>query len=160
MKAELGTGRGLLGFYFVGAADAHTDLRLRSEFRQDWPYLGLPSLEARSQLSTGAFLSQTASTYTYGCTNPASGAACTPEGRKRYFPVASQSVETAKDLNAAVLPTVTTTTQYDANGNTTSVVVSTNDLASGLHSKTTTSTYDTMSWPFRLLRSTVQSSAP
>jgi hypothetical protein len=149
-------GRGLLGFRWQESTDQSTGLKARTEFRQDWPYVGMPSLVRKTQ-SSGAVLSE--STSTYGCTNPATGAACTVAAGNRYFPFASQSVETGNDLNGAALPTVTTTMSYDAYGNATSIVVGTGDG----YSKTTTNTFanDTANWFLgRLTRSTVQSTKP
>jgi len=102
-------------------------------------------------------LSQTANTF--NCTNPANGATCTVAAGNRYFPYLSQSLQAGNDLNGASLPTATTTTQYDAYGNATSLAVSTGDG----YSKATTNTYtnDTTSWLLgRLTRSAVQSTAP
>jgi hypothetical protein len=149
-------GRGFLGFRWLEAQDVATGVKVHSEYRQDWPYTGLPSLMRKTQ-SSGAALSQ--STSTFSCTNPASGASCTVGAGNRYFPFLSQSIETGNDVNGASLPTVTTTTQYDAYGNATSVAVSTGDG----YSKTTTNTYanDAVSWFLgRLTRSTVSSTAP
>ncbi len=98
-------------------------------------------------------------TNTYSCTNPTTGAACAVAAGNRYFPFVSQSVETSNDLNGALLPTVTTTTVYDAYGNPISIVASTGDG----YSKTTTNTYtnDTTNWFLgRLTRSQVTSVTP
>jgi hypothetical protein len=149
-------GRGFLGFRWVESTDVATNVKSNSEFRQDWPYVGLPSVVKRTH-GAGAVLSET--TNTFSCIDPSSGAACTVAAGSRYFPYASQSVEVSIDLNGAPLPTVTTTTQYDAFGNATSVVVSTGDG----YSKATTNTYsnDTGNWFLgRLIRSSVQSTAP
>ena len=148
-------GRGFLGFRWQEAT-LPSSTKSRTEFRQDWPYVGLPSLAKQTQ-SSGALLSRV--TNTYGCTNPATGASCTVAAGNRYFPYASQRVETSSDLNGASLPTVTTTTTYDTHGNATSVVVSTGDG----FSKTTSNifTNDVPNWILgRLTRSTVQSTAP
>jgi hypothetical protein len=152
----LQTGRGSLGFRWMESTQSATELKVRSEHRQDWPFVGMPSVVRRTQ-SSGAVLGEASNTY--GCTNPASGAACTVAAGNRYLPFASQSVETGNDLNGAALPTVTTTTAYDNFGNATSVVVSTGDG----YSKITTNTFanDTASWFLgRLTRSTVQSTIP
>jgi hypothetical protein len=107
---------------------------------------------------SGGMLSQVSNALS--CTNPATGAACTVAVGNRYFPFVSQSVQSGNDLNAATLPTVTTTTQYGDNfGNATSVVVSTGDG----YSKSTTNVYsnDTTNWLLgRLKSSTVQSTTP
>ena len=133
-KADL-SGRGFLGFRWIEATTQATGLKHRTEFRQDWPYVGLPSLVRRAQ-STGAVLSQTATVY--GCANPASGADCAIASGNRYFPFISQSVEAGSDLSGAPLPRVTTDIQYDAYGNATGMTVSIPDDG---HSKATTNTH-------------------
>jgi hypothetical protein len=149
-------GRGFLGFRWIEALQVETGLKVRSEFRQDWPYVGLPSVVKKTQTS-GSVLSE--ATNTFSCINPATGSACAVAAGNRYFPFTSQSVESGNDLNGAALPTVTTTTAYDNFGNATSVVVSTGDG----YSKTTTNTFanDVANWFLgRLTRSTVQSVTP
>src|SRR5262249_50588209 len=155
-KTELGSGRGMLGFRWQQSTDSSTGITSRTEYRQDWSYTGLPSVTKTSQ-SSGAVLKQ--ATYAYGCNNPATGTACLLTPGRRHFPSASQSVETGADLTGAALPTVTTSSSYDAFGNTTSVTVSTGDG----YSKTTTNTYtnDTVNWFLgRLIRSQVTSTTP
>jgi hypothetical protein len=149
-------GRGFLGFRWIEALQVETGLKVRSEFRQDWPYVGLPSVVKKTQTS-GSVLGE--ATNTFSCINPATGSACAVAAGNRYFPFTSQSVESGNDLNGAALPTVTTTTAYDNFGNATSVVVSTGDG----YSKTTTNTFanDVANWFLgRLTRSTVQSVTP
>jgi len=151
-------GRGLLGFRWQEATQSSTGVKVRTEFSQNWPYVGMPSLVKTTQ-SSGTILSQASNTL--DCKDPVSGASCLPLAPgKRYFPFVSQSVQTGNDLNAAALPTVTTTTQYgDGFGNATSVVVSTGDG----YSKSTTNVYnnDTTNWLLgRLKSSTVQSVVP
>jgi hypothetical protein len=149
-------GRGILGFRWLESTQQSTGMRLRTEQRQDWPYVGLPSVAKKTQ-SSGAVLSET--TNTYSCTDPATGGACTPVAGNRYFPHAAQSVESANDLSGAALPAVTSTTQYDEFGNAIRVTVS----ASDGRSKTTTNVYtnDVPNWLLgRLKSSTVQSTAP
>jgi hypothetical protein len=150
-------GRGLLGFRWLESTDQQTGMKGRTEFRQDWPYVGLPSLVKKTQ-SSGAVLTQ--ATNAYSCTNPASGAACSLAAGNRYFPFLSQGVETGADLNGASLPTVTTTSSgLDLYGNVGAVTVSTGDG----YSKTTTNIYsnDVANWRLgRLTRSTVSSTSP
>ena len=157
LKAEQGTGRGSVGFRWMESAQQATGVKSRTEFRQDWPYVGMPSL-VKTMQGSGGMLSQVSNALS--CTNPATGAACTVAVGNRYFPFVSQSVQSGNDLNAATLPTVTTTTQYGDNfGNATSVVVSTGDG----YSKSTTNVYsnDTTNWLLgRLKSSTVQSTTP
>ncbi|MRR52172.1 MAG: hypothetical protein EG825_14905 [Rhodocyclaceae bacterium] len=161
LKAEVGTGRGLLGFRWIEATQVETGITSRTEYRQDWPYVGLPSLVKKLFPGGGnaGVLSQTSSTY--GCLNPANGNACVVAFGNRYFPYLSQSIESGWDLNGAALPVVTTSNQFDSYGNATQVTVSTGDG----YSKTTTHTYsnDTANpnWILgRLLRSQVQSITP
>ena len=159
LMAELGTGRGLLGFAWQESTQAETGLTTRTENRQDWPYVGLASQVTVSKqgAGNGGLLKKT--DISNGCLDPASGGACTVAAGKRYFPYASQSVETNWDLNGTVFPTVTTTQQFDVWGNPTVVKVSTSDG----YEKITTNTYsnDVSKWFLgRLLRSKVQSTAP
>ncbi len=157
LKSDL-NGRGSLGFRWTETTQAD-GLTTRIESRQDWPYTGLPSLTQKKVPSGGnAGVVNTAS-YAHSCINPTTGSACIVALGNRYFPFVSQSVESAFDLNGAVLPTVTTTTGYDAYGNATSILVSTGDG----FSKTTTNTYtnDTANWFLgRLTRSQVTSTTP
>jgi len=165
LMAELGTGRGLLGFgkieafSHVGASWSFDDSAIGTEYRQDWPYVGLPSKVMRMYpgVYNQHWPSQT--DITYGCLDPATGGACTVAPGKRYFPYASQTTEKNRDLDGAPFHTVTTTQQFDVWGNATVVKVSTSEG----HEKTTTNTYsnDASKWHLgRLLRSKVQSTAP
>jgi hypothetical protein len=149
-------GRRFLGFNWMEET-LPNGVKVKSEYRRDWPYVGLPSRVTKT--SSSVVLSEV--TNTYGCMNPATGAAsCTVAAGNRYFPYVAQSVEVPKDLNGAVLPTVTTTNAApDQYGNFPTITVSTSDG----FSKVTTNTYtnDTTNWFLgRLTRSTVQSTAP
>ncbi len=160
MKADVGTGRGLLGFAWQESTQVETGITTRTEFRQDFPYSGLPPSRvtvSKQGAGNGGLLKETVSTF--ACLDPATGGACSVAAGKRYFPYASQSVEKSWDLNGAALPVLTTTRQFDAWGNATMVKVS----ASDGHEKITTNTYsnDATKWYLgRLLRSKVQSTAP
>jgi hypothetical protein len=156
LRSEVGTGRGSLGFRWVEATDAQTLVKVRTESRQDWPYVGLPSIVKKTQ-SSGAVISQT--TNSHACVNPASGSACTVAMGNRYLPYVSQYVEAGLDLNGASFPTTIASTQLDSYGNATTLTVSSGDG----YSKTTTNTYtnDTPNWLLgRLTRTTVQSTTP
>jgi hypothetical protein len=123
--------------------------------RQDWPYVGLPSMVRKSR-GADTLLSQVGNTFF--CIDPATGGTCTVAAGNRYFPFIALSVESGADLNGAALPTVTTTSTYDAFGNPTGIT-----LADGDHSRTTAHTYtnDTENWLLgRLTRSTVRSTSP
>jgi len=160
LKAEVGTaGRGLSGFAWLESTQVETGLTARTQYRQDWPYVGLPARMTLSKQGAGNGGLLKESNTTYGCLDPASGAACAVAAGKRYFPYASQSVEKSYDLDGTVFPTVTTTQEFDVWGNPTVVKVNTSDG----HEKVTTNTYrnDASKWHLgRLLRSKVQSTAP
>ena len=157
-KADL-SGRGFLGFRWLDATQIESGLTTHTEYRQDWPYVGLPSLAKKTLPSGGNNGVLTQATNTYGCTNPQTGAACIVATGNRYFPYLSQSIETGWDINGAGLPTVTTSNQYDPWGNPTQITIGTNDG----YSKTTTNTYnnDSTNWLLgRLIKSTVTSTTP
>ena len=132
LMAEVGTGRGMLGFdkieiFFGGMTSSNPDDPwTATEYRQDWPYVGLPS--KMYSLRPGP-INSNQTEITYGCLDPATGGACTVAAGKRYFPYASQTV--VKGLG---LSPVTTTQQFDVWGNPTVVKVS----AADGHEKITT----------------------
>lgn len=101
LRAEQGTGRGLLGFAEIRSTDAETQITVLRRFSQDWPTTGLPVL-AETSLPGGPVLKRTESTY--GQT--------TGSMPGTVFPFVFQSVESARDLNGAALPTVTTRYEY------------------------------------------------
>lgn len=134
LKAERGTGRGLLGFRWTSATNQQTGIESYSEFRQDWPYVGMPS-KSETRIASGGnagVLKRVTSSYGQG---PGSSAAA-------KFVYATQSVEQSWDLNGAVLPTITSTFQFGQQpqyGDPTSITVSNGDGSS----KTTVNEY----WP-------------
>ena len=160
LKNDL-TGRGLLGFRWMQTNQIETGLTSYTEYLQNWPYTGLPSLLKKSLVGGGnnGVLSQI--TNNYNCNDAANTAAtpCVSGAGKRYFVYANQSVERGWDYNGAVLPVITTKTEYDNWGNATKVDVSTSDG----YGKTTNNIYsnDSGSWYLgRLLKSKVTSVAP
>jgi hypothetical protein len=147
-------GRGPLGFHLVRATDTESGIVDWRYFQRDFPFTGLPYTSAVISPG-GVYLQNVASTY--GCTDFVSASGCQVAPGRRYFPFVSQQVQTGADLNGAALPSVSTSTTYDAFGNPTSIVVSTSDG----YGKTLTNTYDTANWPpGRPTRSTVQSTSP
>lgn len=142
-------GRGLLGIRWINAAQVETGLSTRSEFRLDWPYLGLKSSISKKTVSGGSGGVLETTTNTYGCKDFVSASGCTVVAGRRYFPFLSNQVVTKWDLNGAALPTVTKTQQFDTYGNPTSIAIS----ASDGYSKTTTNTYlnNTTNWYIGLL---------
>ncbi|MNR90568.1 hypothetical protein D3C72_215520 [compost metagenome] len=159
LKAELGTGRGMLGFRWLEATQAETGIVTRTEFKQDWPYTGLVSKTQKSLAGAGnnGVLSQVDNTY--GCTDFVSSTGCTTGVGKRYYVYASQSTESSWDVNGAALPTIITASQYDIWGNATQVSVSSSDG----YSKVTTNSFsnDVGNWYLgRLNKASVTSTVP
>ena len=160
LKAD-SKGRGFLGFRWMQAKQVETGLTSYTEYLQNWPYTGLPSLLKKSLTGGGnnGVLSQI--TNSYNCNDAASTTVtpCVVGTGKRYFVYANQSVESGWDYNGAVLPVITTKTDYDNWGNATKVDVSTSDG----YGKTTINSYsnDSSNWYLgRLLKSSVSSVAP
>ncbi len=149
-------GGGLLGFRQMQTTDASTGIKGTITFRQDYPFQGLPSSVVKTQ-STGAVLNQVTNTW---ADNPVVNSLTYNFSTGKYHRSdLTQTVETSNDLNGAVLPTVTTTTGYDAYGNATSITVGTGDG----YSKSIVNTYtnDTANWFVgRLTRSQVTSTTP
>jgi hypothetical protein len=151
-------GRGFLGFRFINAMQAETGLSTRTDYRQDWPYLGLASVVAKRTASGGNAGLLERQTNAYDCRDFVT-AGCNVVAGRRYFPYLTSRIEEKWDLNGAAFPTITTTQQFDVWGNPTQVVVS----ASDSFARTTTNTYsnDTVNWFLgRLTQSTVQSTTP
>jgi hypothetical protein len=146
-----------LGFRQMTTTDLQTNIVQVTNFRQDFPYIGQVDTSI-TKLGTQT-LKQ--STHTYQVSN-ASGAATisTPSVTSApYRVMLTQGVSSGADLDGSALPTVTTTNQFDAFGNTTQAVVSTPDG----FSKTTTNTFsnDTANWFLgRLTSSTAVSTTP
>jgi hypothetical protein len=140
-------GRGLLGFGKVSATDQQTGITTTTEYRQDYPYVGLPSRVTKTTGDGGLLYAQD-TTY-----------AAQALGGTRYFPYAAQSVESRYDLDGSLMASTTTSNQYDAYGNVTQISVTSHDG----HSKVTTNQYDNdpVNWILgRLRRATVTSTTP
>jgi hypothetical protein len=155
-KADL-SGRGFLGFRQVKATDPQTNIVATTNVRQDYPFIGLTS-SATKVLGTQT-LNSVINTYQFS--NASGGTTVsTPSNTGAPYRVSvSQSVAGSSDLDGTAMPVVTTTSQYDAYGNPTQLVVSTPDG----FSKTTTNTYtnDTVKWFLgRLTGATVTSTRP
>jgi hypothetical protein len=170
LKAEQGTGRGLLGFRWMQSKELSTGIETRTEYLQDWPYTGMPvKSETRLAGYGNAGLLKRA-TSTPACKIPQNAAACSNSPGNRYFPHIASSVEESWEPNGGLaLPTVTSSTQYGINpgdsqlwGDPLSITVSTNDGAS----KVVVNEYDPANvtagnWILgRLKKATVTSSKP
>ena len=153
LKAD-NQGRGFLGFGWFEAAQVETSITTRTDYRQDWPYNGLPIRITKFFQGSSVFLSAT--TNIYSCLNPANGGTCSIAAGNRYFPYASKRIESSWDSNGVALPVVTTTNTFDMYGNPTAIIASIDDGTS----KTTNNSYtnDTTNWLLgRLTRSSVAS---
>jgi hypothetical protein len=150
LKSHL-KGRGSLGFRYVKESSPDSGLSVTSFYRQDFPFIGLPSQVEKRRLSDNALLSVVQNTY-------ANSDLATSTIISK-FPYLSQSVEQAYELDGSLVSTTTTTNEYDSYGNVTSVKVD-----DGLGNiKTTTSSYsnNVSNWLLgRLIRSTVTSVMP
>jgi hypothetical protein len=155
LKAELGTGRGVLGFKRTTRTNVDTGLYTTVEYDQNYPFTGM-ILRTETHLPVSGSLVQRF-TNTWG--QDASAAA------PSRFTFLTQSVEEGWDLNGVALPTVTklyTYAQSPQYGDPTRIVVTTSDGAS----KTTVNEY----WPAntagdnwilgRLKKATVTSTSP
>jgi len=156
LKAEIGTGRGMLGFRWIKSKEVDTGIESYTEYRQDWPYVGIP-LKSETRLAgagNGGVLKR--STTTVACQIPQTAAACTVAAGNRYFPHVTQSVDESWDLGGLPYPSITSSYVYGQSpqyGDPTQVTVSTNDGAS----KTTVNEYwptDTATWILGRLKKT------
>ncbi|EJL79428.1 Insecticide toxin TcdB like protein, partial [Polaromonas sp. CF318] len=157
LKAELGTGRGMLGFRWMKSKNLANNIESYTEFNQNWPFTGsVAKSETRLAGSGNAgVLKRTTNTYAQGM-----GSAT---GTTFVYP--SQSVEESWDLGGSAYPTVTNAYQYGQStqyGDPTQISVS-NSAGAG---KTTVNEY----WPVntgsgnwilgRLKKATVTSVTP
>jgi hypothetical protein len=140
-------GRGYLGFAQTTVKDLQTSISETTNYRQNFPFIGLTASTSRTIGSLT--LGQSINTYQSYDTS----------GGAPYHVYVTQNVSSGADLDGSALPTVTTSSQYDAYLNATQVVVSTPDG----FSKTTNNTYsnDPSLWYLgRLTRATVTNVAP
>jgi len=157
-------GGGFLGFRMVEetkpTSDPNINIKTTTTFRQDYPFQGLPMVVSTKQ-SPGALpvLKQVTNHWLdYPPYNPIPYPNPATSGKYHRSDL-DIVVEVNNDLDGTGLPTVTTTTGYDAYGNALSIAVSTGDG----NSKTTNSLYnnDTTNWFLgRLTRSAVTSVTP
>jgi RHS repeat-associated protein len=144
--------RGSEGFASMTMTDSRTGISTVTDFRQDYPFIGMPSYSATKQ-SSGAILTANTTTYADQGSYP-----------NVHFPYASQVVEQSHELNTSFVSSTATSVTYDSYGNALTLDVQSLD-ASGLpngYEKVTTSTYDndTTNWFLgRLSRSSVTSYA-
>lgn len=118
LKSDQTTGRGFLGFRWMGSKDVSTNIETMSVFHQTWPYVGMLKTSETRLAGAGNSGLLKRSTVTPGCKIPLTQAACAVFPAVNapgtlYFPYTSQSVDESWDLNGAALPVVTTNYQYN-----------------------------------------------
>ncbi|MCK1383308.1 VCBS repeat-containing protein [Bradyrhizobium sp. 21] len=155
-KTDL-SGRGFLGFRQTTIKDLQTNIVDTTNYRQDFPHIGLVASTTRAV--GPQTLGQSSNTYQFGNASGAGSVTAASVTAAPYRVWLTQNVSGGADLDGSSLPTVTTSNQYDAYLNATQVVVSTPDG----FSKTSNSTYanDPTNWYLgRLTRATVTNVAP
>lgn len=117
LKAELASGRGMLGFRWVKSKNLETQLENYVEYRQDYPYTGATSLqEVRlSGAGNNGVLKRTSTTYQ--CTNPQTTSACSIAAGNRYFVFPANTTEQSWDISGAANPGNTLQQTYAVNPN-------------------------------------------
>jgi hypothetical protein len=110
-------GRGFLGFRWRQSADSVTGLRIRTTYRQDFPYLGLVSSQSTGSGGSWDNLGTTSTSYaamvaglagtepgtSYGCRLGAESG-CVAAPGKRYFVYPSEVGTEGRDLDGTALP--------------------------------------------------------
>jgi hypothetical protein len=184
LKAEQGTGRGMLGFRWMQSKELATGIESRTEYFQDFPYTGMP-IKSETRLAgfgNGGLLKRSTSTPACkipqiggaacaaampNCNDPQQTASCVQASVKRYFPYTATSKEESWDLNGTTLPVTTSETVYGNDpvsnifwGDPKTITVTSGDGAS----KVTTNEYlpaDTSNWILgRLKKASVTSTKP
>lgn len=107
-------GRGFLGFRQVKTTDLQTNVVRTTEYRQDYPFAALVVSDATNL--DAEILSQTTNVYGW-----------TALGGTRFQVFLAQSQTMKADLDGSVLPTTTSTYEYDGFGNATQIVVAASD---------------------------------
>jgi Salmonella virulence plasmid 65kDa B protein/FG-GAP-like repeat len=173
LKAEQGTGRGMLGFRTMSTTEVATGITSKTEFRQDWPYIGMPMLSYTTHPDArGPYHLLKRSSSNPGCKIPQNNTACSIAPGNRYFIYTANSTEESWDLNGTAFPTLRTEYDYQPAagdgtriwGDPTKITVTTvvNGVDGG--SKVTDNTYDTANtsnWILgRLLKAKVTSTSP
>ena len=123
-----GAGRGGLGFQSIKASDAVSGIESYTEYQQNWPYSGLPSLSETRLAGRGSagVLKRVKTTYACktgagaacqalpaNCNLAANTATCNAISSARVLPYASTVVEQSWDLGGAAMPVVTTNSTFE-----------------------------------------------
>lgn len=129
-------GRGFLGFSQVVATDIQTGIVQTTNYRTDFPYVGLVDTQTAAHGATA--LNSTTNSYTNNST-----CGVIPAAAGVYIDCLAQTVIVSNDLNGAALPTNTTAYTYDDYGDvlTANVTLSDPSTHATLSTKNTTNTY-------------------
>ncbi len=133
-----------LGFRWREVEQVETGVVKRTEYYQDFPYIGrVAKSETRvPSIAQGNGGLVRTSESNYLCEDFVGAAGCEDLPGRRQFVYQSSSVEKGWDLDGTPLPQTTTTSSYDGFGNATSVNVSVFDPStSETFTKTTNNTY-------------------
>jgi Salmonella virulence plasmid 65kDa B protein/FG-GAP-like repeat len=116
LKAEQGTGRGMLGFRWMYNKELSTDFSTLTEYRQDFPYTGMPSLTYTTHpASQQQYKVVKYANNTPGCKIPQNAANCTVAPGNRYFPYIASNGQSSWDINGTLLSSMATYTEYNLN---------------------------------------------
>jgi N-formylglutamate amidohydrolase len=127
LKAEVATGRGLLGFRWIKQKNERTGVESYSEFRQDFPYVGMVSKSEQRLSAAGNAGVLKRATNALACKAPDTGSACVVQARcdlsansaacvsatnARYFRYVSNTLEESWDINGAAYPSTQYVTEF------------------------------------------------
>ena len=115
LKAEQGTGRGMLGFRWMKSVEAATGVEGYTEYRQDFPFTGMAAKNETRLAGAGNAGVLKRSTSTPNCQIPQTASACALAPGNRYFLAVTGTVEESWDLNGSPFPTVTSQFTYGQN---------------------------------------------
>ncbi|AWI08316.1 FG-GAP-like repeat-containing protein [Ereboglobus luteus] len=127
--------RGLLGFDRMQVTDMRTGIRTETFYSQEYQTAGMVTrvvTTAPNGTPAGVVLNESANEFGCRAYGP---------GGKVYFPYVARTDQITNDLTGAEISTVTTSYEFDAYGNATSIFVDTSDTT-GTHTKTTTSIFE------------------
>ncbi|HLF31052.1 MAG TPA: RHS repeat-associated core domain-containing protein [Xanthomonadales bacterium] len=169
-----GGGRGFLGFGEVISYDPQLGVRTNTRYRQDFPFIGLPSDTTQARVSSSQKLDAISNT---AATSPVAWAAVaaasqppvlpsgtllnyavnqwaaieTVSGKKTWFPHIANKLERSYSLSGTFNRKVLTTRAYSAYGDLTSAIINTyaTDGSTAFSTQTSSNTYlvpDTDNW--------------
>ncbi len=115
LKSDVGAGRGPLGFRWMKRTDVDTGKSSYTEYRQDWPYVGIPLKNETRLTGSGNAGVLKRTTLAADCKIPQTAASCAVAPGGLYFPHVTSRVDQSWDLSGAAYPTEVTNTAYNLN---------------------------------------------